>query len=230
MKKAIVLAVIIFCVPNLYAQTNPIDSLQQLLKTEEEHTSRAKLLSSLAYAYLYSKPDTALLLSQQGLSLSQKEGYTKGEAENLNMIGNVFVVTGNYPKALEAYLQCLKKSESIGDKERIIKTTGNIGAVYTDQGDYRKSLDYTLKNLALAKSAGIKRSVETAFLNLGNTYEKLDILDSAKYYTIHAYNLSVQLNDKSKIGLSLDGFKYSFQRRIFYRKRYVLCNAACTYV
>jgi signal transduction histidine kinase len=204
MKKAIVLAVIIFCVTNLYAQTNTIDSLQRLLKTEEEDTSRAKLLANLAFAYVYSKPDTSLLLAQQALSISKKEGYTKGEALSLNMIAAVFLTTGNYPKALEAYLQGLKKSESIGDKSAIVRFTGNIGAVYNAQGDYRKSLNYTFKYLALGKSLAMQRSVAIALSNLGDNYEKLNILDSAKYYTMQAYNLGVQLNDKTRIGLPLN--------------------------
>jgi signal transduction histidine kinase len=187
-----------------YAQTNRIDSLQQLLKTETKDTSRAMLLADLAYAYLYSKPDTSLLLAQQALLLSKKEGYTKGEALSLNIIGGVFLTTGNYPKALEAYLQSLKKSESIGDKVAIAKATGNIGTVYTSQGDYRQSLNYTFKALALNKNLGRQVSVTGNLINLGDTYEKLNMLDSAKYYTIEAYNLGVQLNDKTRIGISLN--------------------------
>ena len=182
------------------AQTNRIDSLQQLLKTETKDTSRAMLLADLAYAYLYSKPDTSLLLAQQALLLSKKEGYTKGEAASLNRIGNVFLTTGNYPKALEAFLQSLKKSESIGDKGQIAVVTGNIGNVYSAQGDYRQALNYTFKSLALRKNVGRQASVATALINLGDTYEKLNMLDSAKYYTIQAYNLAVQLNDKGKTG------------------------------
>jgi signal transduction histidine kinase len=204
MKKAIAFAVVIFCVTNLYAQTNVADSLKQLLKTEKKDTSRAMLLTDLAYAYLNSKPDTTLLLAQQALSISKKEGYTKGEAESLNRMGNVFLTTGNYPKALDVYLQSLKKSESIGDKPGIARATGNIGTVYSYQGDYRQSLNYLFKALTLNKNLGRQTSVATALINLGNTYEKLNMLDSAKYYTIQAYNLGVQLNDKARIGLSLN--------------------------
>jgi hypothetical protein len=36
------------------------------------------LLANLSFAYLYSKPDTSLLLARQALSISKKEGFTKG--------------------------------------------------------------------------------------------------------------------------------------------------------
>jgi C4-dicarboxylate-specific signal transduction histidine kinase len=186
------------------AQANRIDSLKQLLKTETKDTSRAMLLASLGRAYVYSKPDTALLLAQQALSISKKEGFTKGEAAGLNMIAGVFLTTGNYPKALEAFLQSLKKSESIEDKEAIARATANIGTVYSFQGDYRQSLNYTFKSLALAKSLGIQGSAVTSLSNLGDTYEKLNMLDSAKYYTLQAYTLGVQLKDKNRIGVPLN--------------------------
>jgi Na+/H+ antiporter NhaC len=67
MKKAIALVVVIFCVTNLYAQTNRIDSLQQLLKTETKDTSRVMLLAGLGGIYMYSKADTTMLLAQQAL-------------------------------------------------------------------------------------------------------------------------------------------------------------------
>ena len=186
------------------AQTNRIDSLQQLLKKETKDTSRVLLLNQLGTAYMYSKPDTALLLSQQALPLSKKAGFTKGEAASLLLMGNVFINTGNYPKALEALLQALKKYEAIQDKEGIQMVTSNLGNIYNFQGDYRHSINYVFKSLALSKSLGIQRRTAVALINLGDSYEKLNMLDSAKYYTIQAYNLSSQLKNKDFIGTSLN--------------------------
>jgi len=59
------------------AQTNPANSLKQLLKTETSDTSRANLLLKLAFTYYSSKPDTTLLLAQQALSLSKKNRFYK---------------------------------------------------------------------------------------------------------------------------------------------------------
>ncbi|MGN6398849.1 MAG: tetratricopeptide repeat-containing sensor histidine kinase [Flavisolibacter sp.] len=204
MKKAIAFAVIIFSVANSYAQTHNIDSLQQLLKTEKKDTTRVMLLAGLADAYMYSKPDTSLVLAQQALSISKKKGYTKGEAESLTGIGHIFTNLGNYPKALEALLQALKKSESINDKAAIAKITGNLAIVYADQGDNRQALTYTLRSLELGKSLGIQRTIAVALINLGNLYEKLNILDSAKDYTVQAYKLAAQIKLMSGVGISLN--------------------------
>jgi signal transduction histidine kinase len=143
MKKAIAFMVTIFCVANLYAQTNVADSLKQLLKTETKDTSRVVLLVNLALTYQHSKPDTMLLLAQQALSLSKKAGFTKGEAGSLNIIATVFLHTGNYPKSLEAYLQALKKYHGLRAKDKSFNATmksdfdesiGKINLIPQDMG------------------------------------------------------------------------------------------------
>jgi signal transduction histidine kinase len=204
MKKAILLILIIFCVNNLYAQTHVADSLKQLLKTETKDTSRVSLLERLGFTYVFSKPDTAMLLAQQALSLAKKTSFTKGEAISLTLVAAVFTNTGNYPKALETYLQAMKKFESIQNKEGIAAVTGYIGTVYNYQGDYRKAINYTYKFLAISKDLGIQRGVAGALISLGDSYEKINILDSAKYYTEQGKQLSVQINSKVFIGITLN--------------------------
>jgi two-component system NtrC family sensor kinase len=79
--------------------------LKQLLLTKIEDTSSVKVLAELARSYIYSKPDTALTLAQQGIVLAKQVEFIRGEAMCLNSLGAIFGLTGNYPKALEHHLQ-----------------------------------------------------------------------------------------------------------------------------
>ncbi len=187
-----------------YAQTDVIDSLQKLLQTEKADTSRANLFNQLSFEYIYSKPDTALLLAQQGLSEARNANFERGEIGSLNLIGEVFRSTGNYPKALENYLESLKTAESIGDELGVARTLGNISNIYNDQGDFRKSIHYTLKSLASFQHLHNQRGVTSQLGNLGDSYEKSNILDSAKYYTNKSYALARQIKDASLTGVALN--------------------------
>jgi hypothetical protein len=91
---------------------NIIDSLNQLLLNEMPDSSRSLILSKLGGQYMISNPDTALILSQQGLALARQINYTNGEAIGLNQTASVFNITGNYPRALEFFLEALKKKRS----------------------------------------------------------------------------------------------------------------------
>lgn len=77
MKKIILLLAAFFFLSNGNAQSK-IKSLKILLQKEKQDTGKVMLLTALSLAYSSSKPDTAMLLALQGLSLSQRIGFDKG--------------------------------------------------------------------------------------------------------------------------------------------------------
>src|SRR4051794_7248247 len=111
MRKLLVSFVLLNCCSSIFAQDNIVDSLSRLLATEKQDTVRVRLMTQLGRAFLYSKPDTALIIAGQVLELSRNVSFKKGEILGLTLTGNVFINKGNYPKALEVFLQALKISE-----------------------------------------------------------------------------------------------------------------------
>ncbi|HEY5122590.1 MAG TPA: hypothetical protein VIK14_02520, partial [Ignavibacteria bacterium] len=195
MKKYFVfIALLILISHTNYAQNNTTDSLKQLLITEKSDTNRVLILAKLASTYWNSKPDSTMLLSQQGLTLARELKFSKGEAVCLKNIGVVFETIGNYPKALEILLQALKKYESINDEEGVGNCYQDIGIIYGDQGDLKQSLAYTFRAKTIAETLNNNESIIMSLINLGEYYEKLNQLDSARIYTQQAYELSIHLN------------------------------------
>ena len=162
-----------------HAQQKQIDSLKKLIPTAKDDTTKAILSRKLGNLYLYSKPDSAMLLYQQSLQLSQKANYLQGMAKALNGEGNVFTVTGNYPKALNAFLSALKTNEQRNDRSLISISLANIGNIYAYEGDYRQSIVFTLRAKAIAEAMHNESSLTIDLLSLGDAYEKLNILDTA---------------------------------------------------
>src|SRR5438552_9735210 len=121
-----------------FAQSKLIDSLNQELSKEKEDTSRVMLMNQIARGYVFSKPDTALAIAREGLQLSRKIDFPKGEAYCLRAIGTVFLNTGNYPNALESYLQALKIAEDIHDNKMIVLLVSSLSDVYFYAGDIKR--------------------------------------------------------------------------------------------
>jgi two-component system NtrC family sensor kinase len=186
------------------AQSTTIDSLKQALHTEQRDTSRVTLLNTLSLAYVYSRPDTALLLAQQALLLAKKTGFAKGEVVSLFRIAQIFLLTGNYPKALQLNLKALKKAEAIGDEELAARVLTNIGNTYNYQGDYLLTVAYTKKSLAMAESIHAQSNVLNSLLNLGDAYEKLNRLDSALSYTNQTHALAAKQKNADLTGVALN--------------------------
>jgi len=182
MKKNIILTLLLFTFFTVHAQKKTIDSLKKLIATTKEDTTRIVLIRELSRAYLYSKPDSVLLLAQQMMQLSKTAQFPKGEALALNMEGNVYEITGNYPKALNTFLESLKISEKINIPSEIEKNLHDISNVYSDVNDQRQSINYALKGKSIAEAAHLERSLTIDLLDMGDSYEKLNILDSALFY------------------------------------------------
>jgi len=185
------------------AQDKAIDSLKQLLHSEIADTTRVMVLSILAYDLSYSRPDTALILAQQGRTLARQKGLVNGEANCLYSLGGIFSQTGNYSKALDYYLQALKKYEFRHNRDGIISTLISIGTVYGDLGDVQMAISYTRKGKTLAESIPNLSFLNAILINLGDSYEKLNLLDSARMYTNQGYELAIRLNNTFSKSIAL---------------------------
>ncbi len=204
MKKSVITFILIISILLAHAQRKNVDSLKKLLAVSKQDTSRAILLVNLSFAYERIKPDSAFLLGQQALQLSRDLHFLKGEQRAQNVLGGAFSSTGNYPKALTAYLNALKAAESMHDAVRVTKAFANIANIYSEEGDERQSIVFTLRCLTASRLSNDVKSMAISMMNLGDSYEKLNILDSALYYTSQSYKYAKKLKNPSLIDISLN--------------------------
>ncbi len=201
MKKILLLLLLLFIEQISFAQTPAIDSLNRLLSSAKQDTSRTIIMANLCQEYSYLNPDTAIKIAQQGFSLAHAIGYPRGEAACLLVMATVFSQTGNNAKSLDLSLRALKKAEKINDTQLLYIALTNIDASYYFQRDFNKALYYELKTKDLALDTNY---IAITFENLGDIYEKLNQLDSARFYTERGYDLSVKLKDTVNMGSALN--------------------------
>ena len=186
-----------------HGQTKLIDSLRQVLATVKDDTSRVNALSTLARVYSNSKPDSSLAFSREGLHLAKKINFKRGEAACLSRIATVFNVLGNYPRALELYLEALKIAEEIKDKRLELSVISNLADTYFYSGDFGRSINYSNRFIEGERKLGRAVNMYNGLLNLGDTYEKIGKLDSALFLTKLAYNYYLQDKTASSFGICL---------------------------
>ena len=203
MKKIFLLLLLGLSINKNYAQSRVRDSLKLLLQNEKTDTGRVSLLCNLSFKYFESRPDTAMVLALEALSLSRRIGYVKGEAMSLNRIGNAYsTIGGNEPKQLEVLLQALQLNEKINNLDGLNRNNNNIGVLYRDQGDNRQAIEYFFKAKSFAEKAGNNLSVSTALINIGESYFKLGQLDTALVYVQQGNNIATGIGDARMIGNS----------------------------
>lgn len=209
----------------LHAQSNEIDSLKKALGAEEDDKQRISILESLSYAYLSAHPDTALKYAMAGLQLSRKIKYPRGEMICTNAIGNVYFNIGEYPKALELYLQYLEMKEKAKDGSSIAIAYFNLANVYTETNDYRHALMYLYKAKKEDEKAKDTAAILYDWYSLGSIYLQMKNPDSALYNLKQSHQMALKVNDKNMLGAILNTFgelyllkKDTLQARKYYKR------------
>jgi len=180
------------------AQTAKIDSLQRLLQSEKQDSNRVTLLWKLAEQYQFFKPDTTLQMAQQALLLAQHINYKEGESRSLAIMATGQYLLGNYPAALNNYMQKLQLEEKRNSSRNYASALNNIGLMYILLADYPYALSYLHKadSTVLAAGSEVKKELQNSILvNLGETFFRMKNMDSADYYFLKALQSGVSNRD-----------------------------------
>ena len=92
---------------NLPGQSMEVDSLIKRLEKAPIDTNRVNLLLGIANKLYFYRPDLSLEYSEKALKIARDLDYNTGIISSLNLAGESYRLTGNYPKALQYQLQAL---------------------------------------------------------------------------------------------------------------------------
>ena len=158
------------------------DSLKHELSKATVDTSKAILMVSLAEAYRWSKPDSAMVYVQEALAISRQRKFRRGEAAALNSLSVLYRELGNLPLALDLALKGLQISK---DNHLHIEETSSllrIANVYSASNNNNEALNYFRQaEKKLQSHPNDFYSAATANL-IAITFEKMNMPDSALYY------------------------------------------------
>jgi len=202
-KKWILLVSLIFHATVCISQ-NSIDSLKNVINKEKSDSLKSTLLTYLALEYRLNNVDSAIQYANSGLQLARNSGYIKGEILSGYILGECYRIKGNYAKALDISLSTIQKAEQTYNKNLQFNLNNLIATIYGSMSENEKYLSYLRKMVGLIEDKNDYESLNVLYTNLGDVFEKLNVLDSARFYTHLAYDISVKLNDIEGIGLTLN--------------------------
>jgi two-component system NtrC family sensor kinase len=153
------------------------DSLKRELLISRNDSNRVLLLHWLSYTKLFSIPDSAMYIAQEGSQLSDSLNFPKGQALCKADIGGVWWIIGDYSKANEVMLQSLRIAESLNDPLTLSWALALLTSNNRDQGNYTEALRYAFRGMSM-------RSFNERLWNVivGSVYEEMNKLDSALFY------------------------------------------------
>jgi len=176
-----------------------LDSLDKAYKSSGIDTSKAIILSEMADILRYMDPDTALTLSQKGLSLSQKIKFKKGEALNLFMIGAIKNQYNNFDTAIIFCNKSLKISEEIQFKFLIARNLNLLALCYSANGNNALALEYHFRALGIRTEIQDSKGMTASYNNIAIIYANQGNYTNSLDYYLKSLRISEKLNDSINI-------------------------------
>ena len=187
---------LIFIFDNYIAQVN-FDSLWNIWQdTTQKNDTRFRALDDIIWEnYVFSNPDSAIILAQLEIEFSKAVGEKNYKAIAYNNIGLSYDVKGDFQKALSTYQKSLAIKEELGDKKGMASTYNNIGIIYKSLGNMAMSLQYHQMCLALHKETGDTNSLGSTYNNIGIIYKVQKNYEKAMEYYLLGLEKRKQEND-----------------------------------
>lgn len=168
-------------------------------------TLEAMRLLGLARRTMASKPDSALIYSQQVLALARRARLPRQEAQALEHIGWVHFVRGDYPVALRIYQQALTVAQAVRFAKECAVLHADIGSVLQEQGAFPEALENDLSALHYYGLMRDSTHLAYSILNVASVeYNEHHYAQAIAYYQ-QAFRLLQKNKDEDDLNTSYQG-------------------------
>jgi len=181
-----------------------VDSLQALLKTVKQDTTKVILLNKIAEVYLGNTPDQVIKYANQSLTLAKKIAYKKGIGDSYNCLGVFYWYKADYVIALDYFKNNLKIGEETGDKLRISRAYNGIGSINSFLGNYNEALKNDFASLKMQIALGDKKGMAGTYNNIGIIYLYRANYPEALKNFISALKLNEEVKNKNWIAININ--------------------------
>ena len=188
---------------SFYSQRNLPSPSKNAVNDRGIDTSELSRLLKLGKYYSKTNLDSADLIFQKGLELSQSGGNVKFIMSFYLNLGNTNKSKTEYIKAIDNLKKGLEMAEKVHDSITIAKTYNALGQVYARVSDYNRAVEFYLKNIDIYDKLGKHELKRNAYSNLGNVYYKMRDLRQAIRYQMQSGKMAEETNDNEGVAISL---------------------------
>ncbi len=197
--------ILVIIVSSLYAlvsfsQTN-LDSLRTSWESTSNHdTIRLNSLGELIIkGYIFSQPDSAYYLAQQGIAYSISKNLPIYHGKFLSIQGVSFDIRGRGDEALAAYQKSVAMHKSCGNKYGEASVLNNIGAYYYHIDKLELAINSFIASKDLYEELNLASHATEALNNIGAVYNELGSDSLAIAYMTLALEASVKMDNKEGV-------------------------------
>ncbi|MFM9837381.1 MAG: histidine kinase dimerization/phosphoacceptor domain -containing protein [Cyclobacteriaceae bacterium] len=163
-------------------QKSAMDSLQNIIRGKTNDTTKVHTFYWLSRSNTLSNAKKSLELANEGLDLAKKMGFTIGQIECLEALSFSYAITSSFDKGFNTAYQQMELSRKYAPIREVFGIN-MMGLLYQKLGDDRESLKWAKKSYFHPKIKETDPFTQwSAMFLIAQQYERVDKLDSAKYY------------------------------------------------
>ena len=172
----------------LFAQPMPydakyVDSATKRLKSAAEDTSKVNSLTKLAAMYLLINPALTIKFAKEGAAIAEKIHYPQGEINCLGQSAFCFALGGEWAKATNDVNVAIPLCEKYNPRN-LIYMYNIMFIVSATKEDKEQALKWAQMAFHVPAFSALNEIDKWAtYMQLGLSYDFLDRMDSAKYYS-----------------------------------------------
>lgn len=223
-RSMLLLAIIFFSyLQSSQAQQQKIDSLISVLNSSKADSNQVNTLSNLSKILAESKPDQGLQYATQGIALSRKIGYRRGENKCFNTLGLAFLQLVKYDTARVCFEKHLEISHELGDSLGIAEACDNMSILDIHQGRIEKALESRKRAIEIYVSLDEKDLLASGYTWIGNIYKEKGEYDKALDNYFGSIKLYQELKNEDDIAYPLLNISsvYRYLKQYVEAKEYV---------
>lgn len=192
--------------------------LERQLQNEKTDTGRIMRLNDLLMLYRDFDSTKAMEYANQGLTLSEKSKFEKGQSLLLMNKGVFLNLNGENNAAIELINQSLAIRKKISDFSGQGNCLRALGSIEFDKNDYQKALEWYVQSADAFSQAKDEKGLSGAYIWMGNVFnDGLKNYPKAVEYFGKSLAISKALRDTPMIGYNLN----NLGQANYFQKNYV---------
>lgn len=198
----------------LAQRSSIVDSLNKLLQTQKDDSSKVKTLNALSrQLWQTASFNESENNAHKALALAEIINDNKGKADAYYNIGIVYTYQSKYQQALDAFFEGLRFSETLKYKKGRANAYNGLAGIYYNQGNYSEAIKHLIAYNKVMQELGDKKGVANSYNNIGAIYSAQgNYYDALKNY-FASLKIREELREKKEIASSLSniGSIYTIQ-------------------
>ncbi len=206
---------VIFMAPLLaFAQNEKVtDSLLKILAATKADTQRVNILNKLAEQYTNNEAKKGLAYADQGLALSRKIKFEKGEGDAYFHLGLILANILKSDSAKADYQKAIAIYRNINDLGGLAQVYNEMGRMLRIQGKLADCITYFQQAADLYEKINDLDGSADCLTLLANNYNLMNVYDKALAMYQKSYELRVKINSKLKAAQSLAGIGLTYRNK-----------------